>query len=151
MDTKTYWNNFQKEHPEITTNKYDAFSLGSEGDIESNNKLAYLIRDGVKTATASARELYDVDGDPIPKVGEYSIVLDGYEQPVCIIKEVVVETVPLMQVSAEHAYHEGEDSRGLDEWRRDHIAFFKREYEEEKLPFNENIPILCEVFEVVYK
>ena len=151
MDTKTYWNNFKKAHPEVTGNLYDSFALGAEGDIATNDNLAQLIKNGVKTATASARELYDVDGDEIPKVGEYSIVLDGHGEPVCIIKEVVVETIPLMQVSAEHAYHEGEGTRSLEEWRKVHIAFFKREYEEDNTPFNDNIPVLCEVFEVVYK
>lgn len=151
MDTKTYWKNFKAQHPEVETDQYDTTVMGFEGDTEVNDDLANLIKTGVKTATASAYDLYAISGEHMPEVGEYSIILDGRNQPVCIIKDVVVETIPLMEVSAEHAYHEGEEERTLEQWRRDHIDFFKKEYAEYNQPFNDNIPILCEVFEVVYK
>lgn len=151
MDIATYWNQFKTKHPEVTTDQYDAFSLGFSDDHQTNNDLAYLIRDGVKTATASAAELYEIDQEPLPKVGEYSVILDGQRQPVCVIKETQVEITPLMQVSAEHAYREGEGTRTLEQWRSDHIAFFKKEYVEANRPFNDNIPVVCETFKVIYR
>lgn len=151
MDTKTYWDNFKIKHPEVTTDNYDAFSLGFAGDTDVNNDLAYLIRDGIKTASASAFDLYPLSGELMPKTGDYSIILDGHDQPVCIIKEINVETHPLKEVSAQHAYNEGEGSRSLEEWRKDHLKFFQKEYQQYNLPFNDNIPIVCETFEVVYK
>lgn len=152
MDIKTYQNNFKTEHPEVTTNDYEALSLGGEDDIEEQDLLANLIKNGIKTATTSAYDLYKQDEtDPLPQVGEYGIILDGHNQPTCITKTVVVETVPFNQVSAEHAYHEGEGTRGLDEWRKDHWKFFKQEYADEHHPFNEELPCVCEVYKVVYK
>lgn len=67
MDIKTYWNNFKTEHPEVTTNDYEAFSLGGEDDIEEQDLLANLIKNGIKTATTSAYDLYKQDEtDPLP-------------------------------------------------------------------------------------
>lgn len=69
-----------------------------------------------------------------------------HNQSTCTTKTVVVETVPFNQVSAEHAYHEGEGTRSLDEWRKDHWKFFKQEYADEHHPFNEELPCVCEVY-----
>ena len=151
MDTKTYWNNFRSQHPEVTTNKHDDFALGFPGDIETNDELAQLIKDGTKTATSSALDLYAITGEVMPKTGAYSIILNGHDQPVCIIKEIEVKSCPLMEVSAEHAYNEGEGPRTLEHWRQVHINFFKKEYTDLGKEFHDNIPVLCEKFEVVYK
>lgn len=152
MDITTYWQQFKQSHPEVTTDEYEAFSLGAEDDLQQQDQLAKLVYDGLKTATTSAYDLYKQDEtDPLPKLDEYGIILNGHRQPVCITKTVVVETVPFLQVSAEHAYHEGEGSRTLEEWRKVHWDFFKREYQEENHEFNETLPCVCEVYEVVYR
>lgn len=152
MDIPTYWKNFKQQHSEVTTDDYEAFSLGNPNDIAQQDSLAHLISDGIKTATTSAYDLYAQDeSDPLPKVGEYGIILDGHQQPLCITKTVVVEIVPFLQVSAEHAYHEGEGPRTLDYWCKEHWKFFKNEYKEEHHEFNEELPCVCEVYKLVYK
>lgn len=98
MDTKTYWNNFRSQHPEVTTDEHDDFSLGFPGDVKTNDELAQLIKDGIKTATSSALDLYKITGEAIPKADTYSIILDGHDQPVCIIKEIEINSYPLMEV-----------------------------------------------------
>lgn len=40
----------------------------------------------IKTATCSAYDLYHAEGEPIPKVGDYSIILNSDGEAVCIIK-----------------------------------------------------------------
>ena len=151
MDQETYWKNFRAQHPEVTSDDHDALALGFEGDTKTNNELAGLIKDGTKTATSSAYDLYALSGEKMPQTGEYSIILDGQQQPVCIIREINVETYPLMEVSAQHAFNEGEGPRTLEHWRQVHINFFKKEYSDCNKPFNDNIPVVCETFEVVYK
>ncbi|MCH4008195.1 ASCH domain-containing protein [Companilactobacillus sp.] len=151
MDQTTYWKNFRSEHPEVISDEHDAFTLGFEGDVKTNNELANLIKDGVKTGTSSALDLYALSGEKMPKAGDYIIILDGQQQPVCIILELEVKSYPLMEVSDQHAYNEGEGPRTLEYWRQVHIDFFKKEYAAYNQPFNDNIPVLCETFQVVYK
>ena len=99
-----------------------------------------------KTATTSALDLYEAD-ESLPVVGEYNIILDSHDHPVCVTQTKVVETVPFDQVSQEHAYHEGEDDRSPTMWRQGHEQFFKAAYSDMGRDFNFQIPCVCEVFE----
>lgn len=125
-----YWQRF------MTTNhlkdaQYDAWAFGD--DAEMANQLAELVVKGIKTATTSALEDYETN-EPLPKVGDYNMILWADGTPACITQTKVVEIVPYKWVSAEHAFHE---------------AFFKNEYQRLKQSFSPNIPCVCELFEVV--
>ncbi len=91
-----------------------------------------------------------MDQEPLPQVGTYDVVLDGKGQAVCIIHITKVEVLPFNQVSAEHAYQEGEGDRSLAGWRQAHQDFFQPYFEEAGLVFSEQSPIVLEEFQVVY-
>ncbi|WP_057878365.1 ASCH domain-containing protein [Levilactobacillus paucivorans] len=145
MTIDEFWQEFKSRHPEVTTDHYDAYPFG----YEDADELAHLVAIGQKTATTSALGLYEPD-EARPFVGEYNIILDSHDQPVCVTQTKVVEEMPFDHVTAEHAYHEGEGDRTLAYWRRVHREVFTQEYQNESdEPFNEQIPCLCEVFERV--
>ena len=124
---------------------YEAWAYGGDPDT-----LAELTRAGVKTATASAGPLYGLDGDPLPQAGEYSVILNSRDEAVCIIRTTKVYTAPFCEVSAGHAYREGEGDRSLEHWRRGHEDFFRAELAEAGLEFSPEMPVVCKEFEVVY-
>lgn len=124
---------------------YEAWAYGDDPDV-----LAELTRTGVKTATASAGVWYEGGEEPMPKAGEYSVVLDSREEAVCVIRTTRVYTVPFNQVSAGQAWREGEGDRSLDYWRRVHEDFFRAELEGAGLEFSPSMPVVCEEFEMVY-
>jgi uncharacterized protein YhfF len=117
---QAYWDKF-KITSGVEENDYIAWSFGDTKEMADN--LATLVVKGIKTATTSSLDLYEPDEEK-PFVGEYNIILDGEKNPVCITKTVVVEEVPFNLVSQEHAYHEGEGDRSLQQWRKDHEVFF---------------------------
>ena len=129
---------------------------GLNGEYESwsfddaSDKLADLVRNGVKTATCSAYDLYQIDGEPLPKAGDYSVILDSKGEAVCIIKTVKVYVAEFDQVSEEHAYKEGEGDRSLEYWRQVHRDFLTCELLCAHLTFTENTKVVCEEFELVY-
>lgn len=116
------------------------------------DELARLVRSGIKTATASLCELYDIDEeDTLPKVGEFSIITDWKGRAQCIIETVEVNLVPFREVEEEFAYLEGEGDRTLEYWRRVHREYFQRELEDHPIDFSEDMIVVCEKFKVVYK
>ena len=127
------------------TGSYEAWAFGDAPD-----KLAALVKNGVKTATCSAYELYQIDGEPLPKEGDYSVILDSNGEAVCIVKTVKVYVTEFRLVSAEHAYKEGEGDRSLEYWRKVHTDFLARELSKSSLTFSENTQVVCEEFEPVY-
>lgn len=126
--------------------EYEAWQYGDAPD-----ELAQLTRTGVKTATASAGPLYESEGESMPQAGEYSVILNSRDEAVCVIRTTRVYTVPFNQVSAGHAYKEGEGDRSLAYWRRVHEDFFRRELAEAGLAFTPDMPVVCEEFEVVFR
>lgn len=127
------------------TGTYEAWAFGDDPDA-----LAELVRRGIKTATASAYPLYELEGEALPMTGEYSVVLDTGEEAVCIIRTTRVYVTPYRDVSAEQAYREGEGDRSLAYWRRVHEAFFRKEMEQAGLTFTEDMGVVCEEFELIY-
>ena len=66
---------------------------------------------GEKTARASAYELYKIENEPLPQAGTFDVILDSQGRAVCIIKITKVSVVPFCQVSADHAFKEGEGDK----------------------------------------
>ena len=125
--------------------EYDAWSFGDDADT-----LARLVRDGIKTATCSAYCFYEMEEETLPEAGAYSIILDSDDQAVCITRTTKVYVAPFSQVTADHAFKEGEGDRSLEYWRKVHIKFFTEDLKEAGFPFDEEMKLVCEEFEVVY-
>jgi len=142
---KKYWFDFLKDKNPLDYPLGDITLFGGDDP----GALAQLVFDGTKTATTSSYALYEPT-EYMPKVGDYDIILDGEENPLCITKTLVTEVVPFNQISAEHAYHEGEGARTLDYWKEVHEEYFRKEYKEFGQTFTYDMPCLCEVFKRIY-
>ena len=125
--------------------EYEAWSFGGDPD-----GLAELVRSGKKTATASAFACYEAEGEPLPRAGEYSVILDFRDEAVCVIKTAKVYITQFKDVTEDHARKEGEGDLSLGYWREVHRDFFTGELAEICLPFSEDMPVVCEEFELVY-
>ncbi len=145
MTAKELWNEFI-EKTGTSDCEYEAWAFGVDAD-----QLTQLVVEGEKTATASAFPLYAVDGDPLPTEGEYSVILDSNDNAVCVVRTEKVTTVPFNEVTAEHAFKEGEGDKSLDYWRDVHQKVFTEWMSEAGLEFTTDTPVVCEEFTVVYK
>ena len=125
---------------------YEAWSFGGDPD-----GLAALVAAGIKTATSSAYTVYAVDDEPLPRVGEYSVILNSANEAVCVIRTTAVCIVPLDRVSARHAFLEGEGDRSLAYWQGLHRAFFTGEMSAAGLQFSEQMQVVCEEFMLVLR
>lgn len=144
MTPQEMWNKYKQINPSIG-DEIDAWAFGVEADL-----LADLVLKGEKTATASAYDLYAVDNDPLPQEGSFDVVLDSQDQAVCIIEITKVSVQPFKQVSADHAYKEGEGDKSLAYWRQVHEEFFTEWLEEADLAFTPDSKVVLEEFRKVY-
>ena len=127
------------------TADYEAWAYGDDPDA-----LAELTFRGIKTATASAWPIYELEGEPLPKEGEYSVILDARDEAVCIIRTERVFTVPFCRVDERQAWKEGEGDRTLSYWRKVHERFFTEEMRAAGLVFDVQMKVVCEEFFRVY-
>lgn len=144
MTPEQLWQEYKQINPKIG-DRFDAWSFGMEAD-----ELANLVLQGQKTATASAYDLYQLGGEELPQVGTFDVILDSQDQAVCIIEITKVEVEPFNQVSADHAYKEGEGDRSLPYWRQIHEELFTEWLGAEGLSFTEETRVVLEEFHLVY-
>ena len=145
MTAQELWNRCRAEGL-VPDCEYEAWAFGCDAD-----ELARLVLEGKKTATASVYAVYEPEGEPLPVEGEFSVILDSGDQAVCVIRTTKVYVSPFDEVSAEHAYKEGEGDRSLAYWRKVHQEFFQEELNGVGLNFSDDMQVVCEEFEVVYK
>ena len=144
MTPQEMWNAYKQINPSIG-DEIDAWAFGVEADL-----LADLVLKGEKTATASAYDLYAVDNDPLPQEGTFDVVLDSQDQAVCIVEVTKVSVQPFHQVSADHAYKEGEGDKSLAYWRQVHEVVFTEWMSEAGLTFTPDSKVVLEEFRKVY-
>lgn len=148
MTEKEMWEIYTKNN-HVENKTYDAWSFGGNGLMA--NQLAKLVVDGIKIATASAYELYEIENSPLPPIGGLNIILDSDNNAVCITETTKVYTCPFNQVSESHAFKEGEGDLSLEFWRKVHKEFFSKDLNVHNLQFDENMIVVCEEFKVVWK
>lgn len=113
------------------------------------NELLRLVLAGVKKATSSSMYNYEINGDPLPQVGDYNIVTDWAGNARCIIRTTRVTILPYKDVTFDLCRLEGEDD-SLESWRNAHSAFFEQDGSEIGFDFSEDMQVVFEEFEVVY-
>ena len=99
--TKTidrFWQDYCKAYEMENVNYVDAFQFGVEPDW-----LVDLVLKGEKTATTSGYIFYQIENEPLPKIGQYDIVLSSKDEPKAIIQMTSVEVLPMNEVAEEFA------------------------------------------------
>lgn len=149
---RQFWQAYLATLPEDHPHHKATFGAWGFGDSpEMAEELAQLVRDGIKQATASLAKAYEIEGEQIPPVGDISMILNGKDEPVCIIETTEITLKPFNQVDAQFAYDEGEDDRTLNSWTEGHRRFFTRECESLGIVFDEEMLVVCERFKLIYK
>ena len=144
MTTQEMWKAYKKINPSIG-DEIDAWAFGVDADF-----LADLVLRGEKTATASAYDLYALEDDLLPQEGTFDVILDSQNQAVCIVEITKVSVQPFSQVSADHAYKEGEGDKTLIYWRQVHEDFFRDCLGEAGLTFTPESKVVLEEFRKLY-
>ena len=126
----------------------DAFGFGGDGALA--DALAALVLADRKRATASLPVEYTTLGEPLPRAGDLSIILDGQGRPVAIIERTSVEQVPFEAVDEAFAAQEGEGDGSLRYWREAHAWYFNRVCARLGGRLKANTPVLCQRFRRVW-
>lgn len=146
---KSFWQEFLAEeslNPSIRY--YDAFYFG--GNEALADELLALVLEGKKTATTSAVLSYEAEGLPMPKVGDYSVVTNWAGEPYCVIQTTAVMVLPFNEMTFEICKREGEDEC-LETWVEGHRRFLSQDARDNGYAFSEDMPVVFEDFDVVYK
>jgi uncharacterized protein YhfF len=114
------------------------------------DQLAHLVLDGIKTATSDL--IWHMQWNQKPKwnVGDAHVLLDGGWNPVCVFRTTELEEKRFCDVDAAFAFDYGEGTRTLEWWREHVYAWYANQCREIGVEPTQEMPLLCERFEVVY-
>jgi uncharacterized protein YhfF len=125
-----------------------AFTFGDHPDMA--DELAMLVRDGPKRATAGLLAAMTARDEPIPAVGDYSVVLDGRGQAVCVIRTTQTRVGALASVDEAFARDEGEGDRTRAWWIAAHERSFARSCDRLGIEWQDDLPVHFERFALVW-
>lgn len=123
-DVDAFWKEARRSLGDAPLEPPPAWSFGDSPELA--DELLALVLEGRKTATCDAVWRFEADGEPIPKPGDLSIILDGAGEPRCIIETTEIRVAPLNEVDEQFAYDEGEGDRTLAFWYAAHESYFSR-------------------------
>jgi uncharacterized protein YhfF len=116
----------------------ESFAFGDSPELA--DEMLELVLGGKKTATCWAAS----EGDKGAAAGKRWIVKDGQGRASAILETVELTRRRFGEVDAAFAHDEGEGNRSLDDWRREHTAYFTRRGE-----FSPDMELYCERFRLV--
>ena len=148
MTAEQMWHAFCESSGVPEQTPYSAWAFCGGGAV--CDELAQLVLAGTKTATASALLAYELEKEPLPETGEYSVILLDNGEAAGVICDTKVTLVPFDEVSGEHACKEGEGDRSLAYWKKVHREAFVPDYEAAGKPFDEHGLCVLEEFELRY-
>ena len=148
---QTFWQSYLLTLSEEDQKNAPTYVVDQFADSpEAATKVGKLVRDGVKTTTSSLVWGLEHIGEPLPKVGNIELIVDGNGEPLCIIELINVEIKPFNAVDKKFAFEYGEGDRTLDFWLRDNWDFLSRWCVEIGREPSEIMPIVCQRFHVLY-
>ena len=146
-ETLAFWNKVKRETG-VEGDFTDAYGIGDSPELKQ--ELLELILEGKKRASTTLVRESMLEGWPEPEVGQYNIVLDGYDRPVAVIRTVSVRRCRFSDVDEKHAYWEGEDERTLESYIREHTKYYKRRGAALGFEFTPDMEVILDRFELVY-
>lgn len=114
------------------------------------NECVRLVLVGQKRATTPSRWFFESRQMALPAVGDLEIVTNWNGVAQCIIRTTAVDIVRFCDVTAEYARLEGEGDGSLISWRAVHWGYYRRELRGTRYVPDEEMPLVCQRFEVVF-
>jgi uncharacterized protein YhfF len=143
---EAYWTAFRAAAG-LDHDRYVVVQMGDGPELA--NELIDLMLAGPKRATASLAR--DFEGDePLPKVGDHVVVVDGAGAPRCIWRTTEVTLKPLIEVDDGFAWDEGEGDRSRTFWLDAHRRYFARQAAREGFAMHDLMPTVFERFVLVW-
>lgn len=117
------------------------------------NRLIEISLDGTKTATAALLIDYTECDDPLPRIGDRSVLVDSDEHGVAVLTTTDVSVVRLADVTDSHALAEGEGDTTAAQWRHTHEAYwnsteYRSCFADPTFPISDDTLVVLERFEV---
>jgi 5-formyltetrahydrofolate cyclo-ligase len=148
---KSYWDSYISKLSDNNKPIQPFIEASFAGNIDITDGLIALYLNGKKTAGSSVLEDFQTAGDPVPKIGNYWIMLNSKSEPQCIAKTIHIVTCKFKDVPIDIAVAEGEGDLSLEYWRKVHSELYHPYLKDWGIKVIDDATIITEFFEIVYR
>lgn len=146
-----FWSRFlaKSENPaEMETRFHETYSIGDSP--QSADIGADLILRSEKTATSSLLWEYEAENAKLPAVGDLNIVMNGCNQPVCVVETIWIVIQALSRADAQFAQDYGEWDGTLQTWHEKMWRYYCNQCKALDRQPDPDMPLVFERFKVIF-
>ena len=118
---------------------------------EIANSCLELVLKGKKRATSPSLVGLQCRNEPLPKIGDFTVLTNWDGEAKCIVRTVGVRLRPFFSITASYAKLEGEGGGSLEYWKKTHWEYYTRELEPYGRVPRDSMIVVCEIFDKVYQ
>jgi uncharacterized protein YhfF len=130
--------------------EFHACTFSDPAHSPNADKIGNLAVSGHKRATAHLAQDFERNGVARREPGDYWLVLNAAQAPICLVRVTGVEVKPFDQVGEETAIAEGEGDLSLEYWATVHRRYFEKQCALWGIEWREDLPTVCEYFDLVW-
>ncbi len=147
---RIFWDDYLATLPSNSRPRKQFVEAAFAGRREGTDALIRLYRLGKKSAGSSLVKDFESAGDPLPKVGNYWIMLDSHERPQLLVKTIRTEINLFGDIPKAVARAEGEGDLSVSYWKKAHRDFYLSFLTKWGIADINKAKVITEHFEILY-
>ena len=147
-EVEAFWQKCRAEQG-IETDDYHAKTFANPEFSQKGDEVARLVLDANKRATAHLAMDFEKLGVARRQPGDYWVLLDYANKPMCLLRVTKVEVIPFDEVGEDLALAEDEGDKSLAFWERVHRTYFQKLCAGWGVEWRDDLPVVAEYFYLV--
>jgi uncharacterized protein YhfF len=149
-EVEAYWQRARKALG-IAATAYHARTFSEPPLSEKVDYISGLAAAGVKRGTCHLALDFEVNQVAERKVGDHWVVLDSRNKPLGVLRVSRIEIKLFNAIGEDFSAVENEGDGSFKYWYDGHFKYFKKQCESWGREWREDLPCICEYFDLVYK
>lgn len=145
---RNLWGDYLDTHLEYAFAQEPKVIRVADTPRDSDLRLKQILS-GQKRALSHSLLGLQLRKEPLPKIGDFTVLTDWEGKARCIIRTVAVRLKPFFSIRSSYAKMDGETS--LEEWKAAQWAYYTLELEPHGRVPRDSMIVVCEVFEKVFE
>ncbi len=145
---RSLWGDFLDTHLQYAFAK-EPKVIALSDEAEAADTLLKEVLTGNKKAISHSLLGLQLRKEPLPKIGDFTILTDSKGKAKCVLRTVAVRLVPFFSIRESYAQLSGISS--LDHWKSLHWEYFERELQPYGRKPVHSMVVVCEIYDKVFE
>ncbi len=146
---RSMWGDFLDAHLEYAFVEAPKVIRLHQNDKEAT-RYVQMVAKGIKKAVSHSLLVLQYRKEPLPRIGDFIVLVDGEEKAQCIARTTSVNLRPFFSINEAYAKLDWVGENGLAHWKTEHWERYAQELEPYGRVPRESMIVVCQAFEKVF-